>query len=84
PISPHNLTVRPIVLSDSNVLSFEIESRSSKYLLSCDSRTEMITNSTKLTIRRADYQINLIRLNNETYLSTLRNKLLWGIDTRNY
>jgi NAD+ kinase len=84
PISPHNLTVRPIVLSDSNVLSFEIEGRSSKYLLSCDSRTEMITNSTKLTIRRADYQINLVRLNNETYLSTLRNKLLWGIDTRNY
>ena len=84
PISPHNLTVRPIVLSDSNILSFEIEGRSSKYLLSCDSRTEMITNSTKLTIRRADYQINLVRLNNETYLSTLRNKLLWGIDTRNY
>lgn len=84
PISPHNLTVRPIVFSDSNVLSFEIEGRSSKYLVSCDSRTEMIANSTRLTVRRADYYINLVRLNNETYLSTLRNKLLWGIDTRNY
>ncbi len=84
PISPHNLTVRPIVLSDSNELSLEIEGRSSKYLLSCDSRTEIITNSTKLTVKKADYHINLIRLNNESYLSTLRKKLLWGIDTRNY
>jgi NAD+ kinase len=84
PISPHNLTVRPIVLSDSNVLSFEIEGRNSKYLLSCDSRTEKIPTSTRFTVKKAAYHINLVRLNNETYLSTLRNKLLWGIDTRNY
>lgn len=84
PISPHNLNVRPIVLSDSNVLSFEIEGRSSKYLLTCDSRTEVIDTSIKIKVKRADFGINLIRLNNENYLSTLRNKLLWGIDTRNY
>jgi NAD+ kinase len=84
PISPHNLNVRPIVLSDSNVLSFEIEGRSSKYLLTCDSRTEVIDTSVKLTVAKAGFSINLIRLNNENYLSTLRNKLLWGIDTRNY
>lgn len=84
PISPHNLNVRPIVLSDSNVLSFEIEGRSSKYLLTCDSRTEVIHTSIKVSVRKADFGINLIRLNNENYLSTLRNKLLWGIDTRNY
>jgi NAD+ kinase len=84
PISPHNLNVRPIVLSDSNVLSFEIEGRSSKYLLTCDSRTEVIDTSVKLTVAKAGFNINLIRLNNENYLSTLRNKLLWGIDTRNY
>jgi NAD+ kinase len=71
-------------LSDSNVLSFEIEGRSSKYLLSCDSRTEVISNYTRLTVRRASYYINLVRLNNEKYLSTLRNKLFWGVDTRNY
>jgi len=84
PISPHNLNVRPIVLSDTNVLSFEIEGRSSKYLLTCDSRTEVIDTSIKVSVRKADFGINLIRLNNENYLATLRNKLLWGIDTRNY
>lgn len=84
PISPHNLNVRPIVLSDTNVLSFEIEGRSSKFILTCDSRTEVIDTSIKVSVRKADFGINLIRLNNENYLATLRNKLLWGIDTRNY
>lgn len=84
PISPHNLNVRPIVLSDTNILSFEIEGRSSKYLVTCDSRTEVIDASIKIKVKKADFGINLIRLNNENYLSTLRNKLLWGIDTRNY
>jgi len=84
PISPHNLNVRPIVLSDNNVLSFEIEGRSSKYLVTCDSRTEVIDTAIKIKVKKADFGINLIRLNNENYLSTLRNKLLWGIDTRNY
>ncbi len=84
PISPHNLNVRPVILSDENELTFEIEGRSSKYLVSCDSRTEVIDANFRLHLKRADFDINLVRLNNETYLSTLRNKLLWGIDTRNY
>lgn len=84
PVSPHNLNVRPVVVSDSNVLSFEIEGRSSKYLLSCDSRTETIDSSFRFEVRKANFSVNLIRLKNESYLSTLRNKLLWGIDTRNY
>mgnify|MGYP003574965837 CR=1 FL=1 len=84
PVSPHNLNVRPVVMSDSYVLSFEVEVRSSKYLLSCDSRTEVIDSTLKFNVRRADFEFNLVRLNNESYLSTLRNKLLWGIDTRNY
>jgi NAD+ kinase len=84
PIASHNLNVRPIVLSDANKLSFEIEGRSSKYLLTCDSRTEVIDTSVQITVRKAGFMINLVRLNNESYLNTLRNKLLWGIDTRNY
>ncbi len=84
PVSPHNLNVRPVVLSDENELTFEIEGRSSKYLVSCDSRTEVINPGTQLKVKRANFDINLVRLNNQTYLSTLRNKLLWGIDTRNY
>ncbi len=85
PISPHNLNVRPIVLADSNTVSFEIEGRSLKYLLSCDSRTEVLdAKSARITVKKSDFEINLIRLNTEDYLSTLRKKLLWGIDTRNY
>jgi NAD+ kinase len=84
PISPHNLNVRPVVLSDIHTLTFEIEGRSSKYLVSCDSRTEIVDATIRLNVKRADFDINLVRLDNESYLSTLRNKLLWGIDTRNY
>lgn len=84
PIAPHNLNVRPIIVPDSVALTFEIEARSTKFLLSCDSRTETVDRSVKITINKANFNVNLIRLNNESYLTTLRNKLLWGIDTRNY
>jgi len=84
PVSPHNLNVRPVIISDSNTLSFELEGRSAKYLLSCDSRTEVIGSSLRFNVKKANFRFNLVRLNNESYLSTLRNKLLWGIDTRNY
>jgi len=84
PIAPHNLNVRPVVVPDDNKLSFEVEARESKFLVSCDSRTVTVERSVKITIKKADFCVNLIRLNNETYLNTLRNKLLWGIDTRNY
>src|SRR5690606_40026108 len=83
-ISPHNLNVRPLVISDKDILTVEIESRSSTFLLSCDSRTVDLESSVKLTIAKADFQINLIRLKHENYFSTLRQKLLWGLDTRNY
>jgi NAD+ kinase len=84
PVSPHNLNVRPIVLPDSSRLSFEVESRSNKFLLSCDSRTAVITKPSRFHVQKAGFGLNLIRLNNESYLSTLRNKLLWGLDARNY
>jgi NAD+ kinase len=84
PVAPHNLNVRPIVLGDDSVLTFEVECRSANYLVSCDSRTVVIDSSVKFSIRKAAFELNLVRLNNETYLTTLRNKLLWGIDARNY
>jgi NAD+ kinase len=84
PISPHNLNVRPIVISDDHKLTFKVETRSTNYLVSCDSKTETIDSSSVFTVRKADYGLNLIRLNNESYLSTLRNKLMWGLDARNY
>jgi NAD+ kinase len=84
PISPHNLNVRPMVISDSDVLTVTIESRSANFLLSCDSRTADLPSSAVLKISKADFHINLIRLKNESFFSTLRQKLLWGLDTRNY
>lgn len=84
PIAPHNLNVRPVVVPDNVTLTFEVEARSAKFLVSCDSRTETVDRSVKITLNKAQFYVNLIRLNNESYLTTLRNKLLWGIDTRNY
>jgi NAD+ kinase len=85
PISPHNLNVRPIVLPDSCTLSFEVECRGgANYLVSCDSRTAVIEKKIRFKVSKAGFQLNLVRLNNESYLSTLRNKLLWGLDARNY
>jgi NAD+ kinase len=84
PIAPHNLNVRPVIVPDGVSLTFEVEARSAKFLVSCDSRTETVDRSVKLTLNKAKFHVNLIRLNNESYLTTLRNKLLWGIDTRNY
>ncbi len=84
PVSPHNLNVRPIVLPDHSSLAFEVECRCSNYLVSCDSRTAVIDKTMRFKVTKAGFQLNLIRLNNESYLSTLRNKLLWGLDARNY
>ncbi|HEY0176983.1 MAG TPA: NAD kinase [Pedobacter sp.] len=84
PIAPHNLNVRPVIIPDDVSLRFEVEARSAKFLVSCDSRTATVDRSVKITISKAAFHVNLVRLNNESYLTTLRNKLLWGIDTRNY
>ena len=84
PVSPHNLNVRPIVIPDSSTLSFDVECRSANYIVSCESRTAVIDKTMRFKVNKAGFQLNLIRLNNESYLSTLRNKLLWGLDVRNY
>ncbi len=84
PIAPHNLNVRPIVLPDTCTLSFEVELRSSNYLITCDSRTAIIDKTIRFKVKKANFRLNLIRLDNESYLSTLRKKLLWGLDARNY
>ncbi len=84
PIAAHNLNVRPLVVPDDVSLVFEIEARSAKFLVSCDSRTEIVDRSVKIILKKAAFYVNLVRLNNESYLTTLRKKLLWGIDSRNY
>jgi NAD+ kinase len=84
PIAPHNLNVRPLIVPDDATLTFKVEARSAKFLVSCDSRTATVDRSVEIKLSKASFYVNLIRLDGETYLTTLRNKLLWGIDTRNY
>lgn len=83
PIATHNLNVRPIVVSDKNVITLKVQGREENYLAAMDSRTEVIDSSTILTIKKESFKINLIRLPNQDFLKTLRNKLMWGMDLRN-
>lgn len=83
PVSPHNLTVRPIIVSDTSAISFQVEGRSKKFLVTLDSRFATVDNTVRLTIRRADFIVNLIQLEGHHYFKTLRQKLNWGLDIRN-
>ena len=83
PIASHNLNVRPFVISDNNVITLKVEGRSPNYLVTLDSRSEIIESSTELTIKKADFYAHLIKLENQSFFTTMRNKLLWGLDKRN-
>lgn len=83
PVAPHNLNIRPIVVADTSVLSFEIEGRGEHFLISLDSRYESIDSSVQLAVRREDFPITLLRLHDQNFLDTLRNKLGLGYDKRN-
>ncbi len=83
PVAPHNLNVRPIVIPDKATLTFKVEGRSDSFLVSLDSRTEVISSDVELTAKRHDNTIRLIKLPDYSYLKTLRNKLNWGLDKRN-
>lgn len=83
PISPHNLTVRPIVLPDTSRLQLKLEARSLNYIASLDHRSLLIKNTEEITIQKADFKIRLIKLEETSFYKTLRNKLMWGVDKRN-
>ena len=85
PIAPHNLNVRPLIISDDNVITIEIlDNNSRKFLLSMDSRNQYIKNSTRITLQKAPYTIKLVEIDSINYSKTLREKLLWGLDKRNH
>ena len=84
PVAPHNLNVRPIVLSDNAVISFEVEGRAKNFLCTLDSRYETIDTHFQLAVRKADFQVNLVRFTDRNFLYMIREKLKWGIDSRNY
>ena len=83
PVAPHNLNVRPIVIPDSYVISFEVESRSEEFICAMDARREMVHKDVQLAVRKERFSINLVRLNENNFLSTLHTKLTWGLDKRN-
>ncbi len=83
PVAPHNLNVRPIVVSSDSVISFEVEGRNESFLCTLDSRYEAIDSSYQLAVRKEDFSIGLIRLNDVNFMNTIRNKLMWGADQRN-
>ena len=83
PIAPHHLNVRPIVVPDSSIISFEVESRSDEVIVALDSRREIVNKNIQLAVRKEAFKIKLVRLNENNFLQTLRNKLSWGVDKRN-
>ena len=83
PIAPHNLTMRPFVISDNNTLRLRVESRENEFLASLDSRMHSFDTETELFVQKADFRIALVQTEMQDFPSTLRNKLSWGLDHRN-
>ena len=82
PVAPHSLNVRPIVLCDDCRITLRVESRSHNYLVAIDGRSESCSESTVLTLSRADYDIRVVKRTSHRYFDTLRNKMMWGADVR--
>ncbi|SDZ89193.1 NAD+ kinase [Flavobacterium gillisiae] len=83
PIAPHNLNARPLVIPDETEIRLKVSGREEHYLVSLDSRITSVKNESILTIRKTPFQINMVEIPEETFLKTLRTKLLWGEDKRN-
>ena len=83
PIAPHNLNVRPLVISDEYKVKVKVEGRASQFLVALDSRIQTIDAGIELTIKKEEFKINMIETETQDFASTLRNKLLWGLDKRN-
>lgn len=83
PIAPHNLNVRPMVVPDHFPISLEVEGRDRTFLLSLDGNSKSIRQGEQVVIRKAEFMINVIKFEDNNFLDTIRNKMLWGIDTRN-
>lgn len=83
PIAPHNLNARPLVISDDTVIRLKVSGREENHLVSLDSRIASLENGEEITISKAPFTIKMIEYTSESFLKTLRNKLLWGEDRRN-
>ena len=83
PIAPHNLNVRPLVISDEYEIKVKVEGRASQFLVALDSRIQTTDAGIELTIKKEAFKINMVETETQDFASTLRNKLLWGLDKRN-
>ena len=83
PMAPHNLTIRPVIVPDHHAIRIEVESRDDSFLLTLDSRTEIIEGAVQIRLKRAGFTIKTLRIKDATFYNTLRNKLMWGVDKRN-
>jgi len=83
PVCPHNLNVRPLIVSDKSVITFEIEGRNSNYLVSLDSRSRPVDASVQIAVRKESFNAQLVKMTSVNFLTTLRTKLNWGLDKRN-
>ena len=83
PIAPHNLNARPLVISDETIIRLKVSGREENHLVSLDSRIASLENGQEITIKKAPFTIRMIEYTSESFLKTLRNKLLWGEDKRN-
>ena len=83
PISAHNLSVRPVVISDKSIVKIKVEGRCDAYDLSLDSRTKLVKKTLELEIKKAGFGFNMVKLPGKDFFEAIRNKLLWGNDVRN-
>jgi NAD+ kinase len=83
PIAPHNLNVRPVVVPDHMPIKLTVEGRDRKYLLTLDSHSKSVKNGAEVELFKADFMINVIKFQENNFLDTIRNKMMWGIDQRN-
>lgn len=83
PIAPHNLNARPLVISDDTHIRLKVSGREENHLISLDSRIASVENGKEILIKKADFTIKMVEYTSESFLKTLRNKLLWGEDRRN-
>ena len=83
PISAHNLSVRPVVISDKSVVKIKVDGRCDAYDLNLDSRTKLVDKSLELEVKKADFSFNMVKLPGKDFFEAIRNKLLWGSDVRN-
>lgn len=83
PLAPHNLTIRPIIVSDKSVIKIKVQGRDKKYLVSLDSKVDTIYPDDELIISKAGFKFNLVKIENKDFYTTIRDKLKWGLDDRN-